>query len=202
MVTEKRSDVSNARRDSPAVTSPGMGTNLSATAMSRQDTSTRYGLRVLQALRQIIRAVDLHSRQLLRQHKITGPQLVSLLTIAKYEPVTANVIAGHIHLSPSTVIGILDRLESKGLIRRDRDLKDRRLIQVTLTEAGKVLAINGPSPLQDTLAEAMGKLPEPELVVIAQSLERIVGLMQMQYVDAAPIPETGPIDPLLGDRDT
>jgi DNA-binding MarR family transcriptional regulator len=169
--------------------------------MSQQVATTRYDLRVLQALRQIIREVDLHSRQLLRQHKITGPQLVSLLTVAKYEPVTANAIAGHIHLSPSTVIGILDRLETKGLIRRDRDLKDRRLIQVTLTEQGKVLASDGPSPLQDTLAEAMGKLPETELVVIAESLERIVGLMQMQCVDAAPIPETGPIEPVLEDMD-
>lgn len=194
--------MSNARQDFPAFTSPETGTNPSAAAMSRQDTSTRYGLRVLQALRQIIRAVDLHSRQLLRQHKITGPQLVSLLIIAKYEPVTANVIAGHVHLSPSTVIGILDRLESKGLIRRDRDLKDRRLIQVTVTEAGRVLVSNGPSPLQDTLAEAMAKLPETELVVITQPLERIVGLMQMQYVDAASIPETVPIEPLLGDRNT
>jgi len=50
-------------------------------------------------------------------------------------------------------------------------------------------------------AEAMGKLPEIELVVIAELVEGIVGLMQMQHVDAAPIPETGPIDPVLRDTD-
>ncbi|MFC1783906.1 MarR family winged helix-turn-helix transcriptional regulator [Planctomycetota bacterium] len=169
--------------------------------MSQQVPTTRYDLRVLQALRQIIRAVDLHSRQLLRQHKITGPQLIILLTVEKYELVTVSELAGHIHLSPSTVIGILDRLETKGFIRRERDPRDRRLVQVSLTEQGKVLASNAPSPLQGTLAEAMDKLPETELLLIAESLERIVGLMQVQHVDAAPILETGPINPVLGDTD-
>ena len=156
---------------------------------------------MLKALRQIIRAVDLHSRQLLGQHKVTGPQLITLLTVENYGPVTATAIAGHIHLSPSTVIGILDRLETKGVIRRNRDPKDRRLVQVSLTELGEVLARNAPSPLQDTLAEAMGKLPETELATIAESLERIVGLMQIQHVEAAPILETGPISRVSADTD-
>ena len=200
MTTRKRADAFNVLQDSPAVTSRTSGADLPATSMSRQVPTTRYDLRVLQALRQIIRAVDLHSRQLLARHKITGPQLISLLSVEKYEPVTPSAIAGYIYLSPSTVIGILDRLEAKGLVRRDRDLKDRRLVQVSLTEQGKVLARNAPSPLQDTLAEAMGKLPETELVMIAESLERIVALMQMQHVDAAPILDTGPIVPVLGDK--
>ncbi len=199
MMARKRADESNVLQDSPAVTSITSGTDLPTTSMSQPVPATRYDLRVLQALRQIIRAVDLHSRQLLGQHEITGPQLITLLTVEEYEPVTASAIAGHIHLSPSTVIGILDRLETKGLIRRDRDLKDRRLVQISLTEQGKVLARNAPSPLHDTLTEAMSKLPENELVMIAESLERIVGLMQMQHLDAAPILEAGPIDPVSGD---
>ena len=194
-------DASKVLQDSPAVTSTTSGPDLPATSTSQQAPTTRYNLRVLKALRQIIRAVDLHSRQLLGQHKITGPQLITLLTVENHEPVTATAIAGHIHLSPSTVIGILDRLETKGLIRRARDPRDRRLVQVSLTELGKVLAKSAPSPLQDTLAEAMGKLPETELVTIAEALERIVRLMQIQHVEAAPILETGPIDRVSGDTD-
>jgi hypothetical protein len=69
------------------------------------------------------------------------------------------------------------------------------LVQVSLTEQGKVLARNAPFPLQDTLAESIGKLPENGL----ESLECIVELMQMQHVDAAPILETVPIDAVLRD---
>ena len=168
--------------------------DLSAASPSRDEYTTRYDLRVLHSLRQIIRAVDLHSRHLHSKHKITGPQLISLLTIEKHEPVTASTIANQIHLSPSTVIGILDRLEAKGFIHRDRDRRDRRLVQISLTDQGKLLARNAPSPLQDTLARAMEKLPEDELSTIAGSLERIVELMNLQHIDAAPILETGPIN--------
>lgn len=194
---KKRTEELNPVNDSLTVTSTTSGTDLPATSMLQQVAETPYDLRVLHALRQVIRAVDLHSRQLLMQHKITGPQLIALLTVEKHEPVTASAIASYIHLSPSTVIGILDRLETKGLIRRDRDLKDRRLVWISLTEQGKVLASNAPSPLQDSLAEAIGKLPKTELVMIVESLERIVGLMQMHKIVDAPILETEPIDPVM-----
>ncbi|MFQ5528124.1 MAG: MarR family winged helix-turn-helix transcriptional regulator [Thermoanaerobaculia bacterium] len=156
---------------------------------------TPYDLRVFQALRRIIRAVDLHSRKLLSQHQITGPQLFCLLSVDGHGPVTPSAIARDVHLSPSTVIGILDRLEAKGLIQRERDLNDRRLVQVSLTEQGKSVAATAPSPLQDTLAEAMNQLPEAELATIAASLDRIVEMMEVRHIDAAPILQTGPIEP-------
>jgi DNA-binding MarR family transcriptional regulator len=189
--------VSDVLQDSPAISPTINGADLPVTSESQQVPATRHGLRVLQALRQIIREVDLYSRHLLREYEITGPQLITLLTVKEYELVTVSAIARHIYLSPSTVIGILDRLEAKGLIRRDRDLKDRRLVHVSLTEQGKALARNAPSPLQDAFAGAMRKLPETELVMIAESLERIVGLMQLQHMDTAPILESEPIDAAL-----
>ena len=156
---------------------------------------TRRDLRVLQWIRQIIRAVDLHSRQLLARYNLTGPQLVCLLEVKEHEPIPVGSIAKIIHLSPSTVIGILDRLETKKLIRRKRDKTDRRRVYVTLTKEGKLLSENAPSPLQNTLVDAMVKLPEFDQEMIAESLERVVGMMQMQHIDAAPILETGAIDP-------
>ncbi len=166
-----------------------------APTASDQPPATRFDLRVFQALRRIIRAVDLHSRKLAAQHKITGPQLVCLLSVAEDEPVTPSAIARHVHLSPSTVIGILDRLDAKGLVSRERDLTDRRLVQVSLTEEGNALVASAPSPLQDTLALAMNELPEAECSAIAESLDRIVEMMEVRHIDAAPILETGPIDP-------
>ncbi|MFQ5429428.1 MAG: MarR family winged helix-turn-helix transcriptional regulator [Phycisphaerae bacterium] len=172
--------------------------SLAPAASPAQSPTTRYDFRVLQALRRIIRAVDLHSRKLSAQHNVTGPQLVCLLAVEEHQPVTASSIARQVHLSPSTVIGILDRLEAKGLVRRERVLKDRRLVHVTLTEQGKALGVSAPSPLQDTLAEAMNRLPELELATIAESLDRIVEMMEVRHIDAAPILETGPILPAAG----
>ena len=156
------------------------------------DNSTpRYDLRILRSLRRIIRAVELYSKKLASQHKVTGPQLICLLTIRECAPITATEIAKEVHLSPSTVVGVLDRLEEKKLVTRERDQKDRRKVYVRLTELGSELAESAPSPLQDRLAGALSSVSELEQASIALALERVVDLMEVRQVDASPILDTG-----------
>lgn len=138
----------------------------------------RYDLRILSSLRRIIREVELYSKKLSSQFSITGPQLVCLLAIGGHEKVTASTIAREIHLSPSTVVGVLDRLEDKSLIARSRDRADRRKIYISLTEKGRTLAQSAPSPLQDRLADSLSNLEETEKLTIAQSLAKMADLME------------------------
>ncbi|MGD2139958.1 MAG: MarR family transcriptional regulator [Burkholderiales bacterium] len=153
----------------------------------------RVDLRVLSAIRRIIHSVDLYSRELAAKTHITAPQLVCLITLAERGAMTATTISREVFLSPSTVVGILDRLEEKGLVKRERMSKDRRVVTVTITQEGRKLAGGAPSPLQNRLTEALSVLPLPEQIAIAKSLERVVNLMEAQHIDASPILETGPI---------
>jgi DNA-binding MarR family transcriptional regulator len=154
-----------------------------------------YELRILQALRRIIRAVDLHSHKLFSQHKITGPQLACLLEIREAGPLTSVNLAKKVYLSPSTVVGIIDRLEEKGLVARNRDIKDRRQVHISITPAGQQLVEAAPSLLQDTLSRALVELPEIEQVSITLSLEKLVDLMEARHIGAAPLLETGSLTP-------
>lgn len=70
---------------------------------------------VLIALRQIIRAIDLHSKKLERESGLTGPQLLIMQIIHEEGPVTSSVLARSVSLSQATVTTILDRLEKKGI---------------------------------------------------------------------------------------
>jgi DNA-binding MarR family transcriptional regulator len=158
------------------------------------DKTARYDFRILQSVRKIIRAVDTYSKKLADEHDITAPQLVCLLAIVEEETTTTKELAQRIHLSPSTVVGILDRLEKKGLVKRLRDTVDRRVVNVMATSEGRELAEHAPSPLQDSLADSLERLPEAEQATIALSLERVVDLMEAGDIDAAPILETGPIN--------
>ena len=155
----------------------------------------QYDLRILRALRQITHSVALHSRQLAAVSNITAPQLMCLRAVIANGPLTATAISREIHVSPSTVVGILDRLEDKGLIRRERGREDRRIVFVWPTEAGVVLAGEAPSPLQKHLADALNALPELEQATITLSLERIVALMAAggQTPVEAPADLTSPI---------
>jgi DNA-binding MarR family transcriptional regulator len=152
-----------------------------------------YELRVLQSLRRIIRAVEIHSRKLAQNHNITGPQLACLLALREEGPLTTTLLAQKVYLSPSTIVGIVDRLEEKGLVSRQRGSKDRRRVQTCLTQAGERLVESAPSSLQDTLAEALRGLPELEQVSITLALEKVVDLMEARRIEASPVLETGPI---------
>ncbi len=153
-----------------------------------------YELRILQSLRRIIRAIETHSQLLSQQHQITGPQLACLLAL-RGEGLTTTKLAQTVFLSPSTVVGIVDRLAEKDLVNRQRSSRDRRLVLTSLTEAGVQLAASAPSPLQQTLAAGLKQLPEEEQVGITLALEKVVELMNARNIDAAPVLETGPIAP-------
>ncbi|MBU4611215.1 MarR family transcriptional regulator [Achromobacter sp. GG226] len=153
--------------------------------MNNTPLSEQYDLRILRALRRITRAIALHSKQLAACSHITAPQLVCLHTVIAGGPMTATAISREIHVSASTVVGILDRLEEKGLVRRERGREDRRTVFVSATEAGVKLANDAPSPLQKTLSEALNELPELERATITLSLERIVDLVERRAPSAS-----------------
>lgn len=154
----------------------------------------RMDLRILQSLRRIIRCTELHSRHLAAEYKVTGPQLVCLHTIKEFGSITAKVIASEMFVSPSTVVGVLDRLEEKGFVLRERDRGDRRAINVSLTDKGSEFLREAPPMLGRKLYQALQELPEQDQSNIALSLERVVELMEAQDVEAEPLLEAGPIE--------
>jgi DNA-binding MarR family transcriptional regulator len=150
----------------------------------------RHDLRILNAIRQIIRAADIDSRKLAAQHQITAPQLMSLMAVVeKGSPVTAIDVARRVHLSPSTLVGILDRLEAKNLIRRERSTDDRREVFIVPTEAGLALVAKTPFPLQYSLGKALDQLTQKEREEIARWMERLVDLMGANEVFPGPMLE-------------
>lgn len=148
-------------------------------------------LRILQSLRRIIRAVDLHSRKLSMQHHVTGPQLACLLTISDQGSMTASSLAKEVCLSPSTIVGILDRLEQKDLVVRNRSHLDRRAVFIEISDTGRELLNSAPPSLQNKLAEVLQALPDDEQITIASSLEKIVALMEADTLNATPFLEAG-----------
>jgi DNA-binding MarR family transcriptional regulator len=143
----------------------------------------------LNAIRQIIRAVDIDSRRLAAQHHVTGPQLMCLLAVKENGPITSRDVAGRVHLDPSTLVGVLDRLEKKGLIRRQRSQDDRRQVYLTATEAGRKLAAKTPYPMQHSLGEKLKRISARERERTAESLERLADLIGADKLDAGPILE-------------
>lgn len=149
---------------------------------------------ILQALRKITRAIDIHSRKLSSEFSITAPQIVALVAIAEGDNLTLAGLAEKIHLSASTVVGIVDRLEAKKLAKRKRSKVDRRRVEISITEKGKKYLKSAPSPLQDKLSSELEKMEKAELETILKSLEKLCEMMQAEDIDAAPILESGDME--------
>ena len=142
---------------------------------------------VLVSLRQIIRAIDLHSKRLERESGLTGPQLLVMQLIGTAGEITAGVIAREVSLSQATVTSILDRLEKKGLLQRVRSTTDKRKVMVSLTDAGGKALEKAPTLMQESFINAFNHLEDWEQNLILSSLQRVADMMNATDLDAAPL---------------
>ena len=149
---------------------------------------------VLVLLRQIIRATELHDKQLSRVTGLTMPQLMSMQVLHMQGPMTVGTLANQMNLTQATVTSILDRLEKKQLTTRVRSQEDKRKVLVYPTGEGLALLKSAPATLQDRLISAFEEMQEWEQSMIVASLERISSLLGADSIDAAPMLDVGPLD--------
>ena len=145
-----------------------------------------YEFRILTAIRRVIRSVDRYSRRINTELGLTTPQLLCLDALGKHGHIITKELAQKVNLSESTVIGIVDRLEAKQYVTRDRSKEDRRKVYLSLTEAGKGILESTPSLLQDKLSSALSELENERLEIITKSLEQVVEMMDADKLDASP----------------
>ena len=148
---------------------------------------------LLVSLRQVIRAIDIHSRQLNKQSGLTGPQLMVMQNIAALDAPLAKDIAKEIALSAATVTTIIDRLESRTLVIRTRSKTDKRKVHLSLSESGKLLLSSSPKPLQDHFIKRYQSLEQWEQSQLLSAVERIASMMDAEKLDAAPVLLVGQI---------
>lgn len=147
---------------------------------------------VLKALRQITRAIDLHSQNLIKKYGLTGPQLLAMKEIAQKEEISPGELAKILSISQATITAMLDRLEKKEYVRRNRGGKDRRKVQLVLLEKGKEIISLNPSLLQEDFVENFQELKPWEQTLILSSLQRVSELMNANTLAAPPILSTSP----------
>jgi DNA-binding MarR family transcriptional regulator len=148
---------------------------------------------ILRSLRRISRAIDLHSRKLANTFGLTGPQLVCLRAIGQLGWTALTSLSNEVSLSQGTVTGIVDRLAARQLITRKRNPRDRRQVTVELTDAGRALVDQAPSPLQEIFLERLAELAVEEQDGIRDTLNRVVQMMDSETIEAAPVLSTSSV---------
>lgn len=151
---------------------------------------------VLVSLRRVIRATDLHSKYLAKTTGLTSPQILLLQAIRDKGEVTIGELAEVISLSQATVTTILDRLEKRHLVYRERSDKDKRKVHAYLTDDAVEILKSAPMPLQEQFTRQFSDLQKWEQTMIISSLQRVAQMMDAQHIDASPVLDVGVLDRL------
>jgi MarR family 2-MHQ and catechol resistance regulon transcriptional repressor len=113
--------------------------------------------------------------RLFREHGLY-PAQYNILRILRGEgrPMRCMEIAGRTLTEVPGITGLIDRLEAADppLVRRERDSKDRRVVHVSITEAGLQLLAKLDGPVQDLHRQLLGHLSRAELDELTRLLEK------------------------------
>lgn len=94
---------------------------------------------------------------------LTGPQRLVIRIVSQYPGILAGELAGVLHLHPSTLTGILERLEGRRLLVRRTDERDRRRATLEVTKLGKRLDVPFGGTIEACVERALAGFPRTKL---------------------------------------
>lgn len=94
-------------------------------------------LSFMQVLWRVVHGVERVSKQMTVTRGVTGPQRLVLRMVGLRPGVSAGAVAATLHLHPSTLTGVLRRLERQGFVTREPHPADRRRAVLRLTDKGR-----------------------------------------------------------------
>ena len=128
-------------------------------------------------LRQINQELSKHSKHIQEDFKVTVPQLICLREVYEHGPISIGALTKIVFLNNSTVTRIVDYLEKREFVRRNRISKDRRQIHVEVTEEGIKFIEKAPTPLQKRFFDRLNEMDEKKISMILWSLEILVDML-------------------------
>ena len=134
-------------------------------------------------IRKLIHGAELYTKELNKKYEVTAAQLNCLLALYDNGPLPPSRIAKHMMVNSSTVTGVIDRLERKGLAERQRNSPDRRVITVQLSPAGKKMAEVAPPPIQQRVVDGLKQMSPKELNQIIHSLTKLTKMLDLQDLE-------------------
>ncbi len=144
---------------------------------------------ILVKIRKIVRSINLESKKIQKEYGVSIPQILCLnfLHESPNFQSTQNEIRKFLNLNSSTVSGIINRLEKKGLLARLPKSGDKRVVNIALTSSGDKLLSQIPSLLHEQLSRKLHDLSREKLIRLEESLNILVNMLEIQKIQASPL---------------
>ncbi len=136
----------------------------------------------MRALWALDHALQSASKRMESRRGVTAPQRLVVRIVGRFPAISAGEVAGILHLHPSTLTGVLKRLEDRGLLARRPDPADGRRALLQLTPRGRKVDRLRDGTVEAAVRRALRNLP-PETVraardaalTLSSELERLGG---------------------------
>ncbi|MFQ5924288.1 MAG: MarR family winged helix-turn-helix transcriptional regulator [Anaerolineales bacterium] len=135
--------------------------------MWRLDNS--LGFLMVRTARSLKRSLDAR----LLEHNLTATQYVVLGRLWEEDGISLTELGERLYLDNPTLTGVVDRMERDGLLQRQRDDDDRRVVKVHLTAKGRILRDLIGDLGEQTDAEAWEGFTESQRKKLLNQLDRI-----------------------------
>jgi MarR family transcriptional regulator, organic hydroperoxide resistance regulator len=135
-------------------------------------------LQFMRLLWAIVHGLQTRSKRMNAALGVTGPQRLVVRVVGLFPGLSAGTLASILHIHPSTLTGVLQRLVGQGLLRRVEHAGDRRRSVLSLTPKGARLNGIRKGTVEATVVEALANVSAEErettqrvLAQIARSLK-------------------------------
>ena len=125
-------------------------------------------------MRKVMASIRTQADAQLSTHDLTYAQWVPLYKIARSGQATVASLARDLAIDPGAMTRSLDRLEAKGLVRRERSTEDRRVVHLRLTDDGRAVARKVPAVLAEVLNGHLRGFSAEEWQLMLQFLNRML----------------------------
>ncbi len=146
---------------------------------------------ITKQLRVVFQAVQSHSKTVEKNCGLSGAKLWMMWELFSTPGIRVSELARTLTIHPSTCSNMLDQLEEKDLVRRDRNKVDQRTVNLYLTDTGTTLLAKAPRPAQGTMSEALEHLSDQHLNNLASGLNHLLGAMQCKDEKTGMLPIPG-----------
>lgn len=145
----------------------------------RQD-DRELAMAVLGQFRLIFRSAKKHFQWVQDRTGVSGAQLWALSEVHRNPGIRVTDLARAMGVQQSTASNLIDPLERRGLVQRDRSSRDQRVVLLTLTRSGRETLARAPLPLEGVLPDALSSLKRADLVELQRSLDKLARLMKVR----------------------
>jgi DNA-binding MarR family transcriptional regulator len=131
-------------------------------------------LRFMQKLWALVHELDAKSKRMHRDLGVTGPQRLALRIVGRDPGIVAGDLAALLRVHPSTLTGVLSRLEDQALIERTIDPEDRRRMHIELTRRGRRVDDQLTGTVEAALRRALARCDPEEVDAASRLIDTIV----------------------------